>query len=64
MRTEQYFRLEARPHEDGPEKTIETVREMLTEITGSLRGLSPLCMLSGGLDSTLLTALLESVELK
>ena len=53
-----YFQLAARPHEDSPEKTIETVREMLTEITGSLRGLSPLCMLSGGLDSTLLTALL------
>lgn len=57
-RIHRYFRLEARSHTDSPEKTVETVREMLEEIISPLRKLSPVCMLSGGLDSTLLTALL------
>ena len=52
------FTLEARPHTDSPEATVSAVRAHLQRAVSSIRGLTPLCMLSGGLDSTLLTALL------
>ena len=52
-----YFQLEARPFEDSPQRAVEKVRGLLEDAVAAVRPLQPLCMLSGGLDSTLLTAL-------
>ncbi|MEG0144647.1 MAG: asparagine synthase-related protein, partial [Clostridia bacterium] len=52
-----YFALEARPHEDDERRTIERVREMLSEALAFALPLEPAAMLSGGLDSTILTGL-------
>jgi len=54
-----YWRLESRPHEDGAQTTVEKVRALLSEVTESqLVSDVPLGMLlSGGLDSSILTAL-------
>ncbi len=61
VRVWRYFAPRARPHEDSPEATVQTVRrDMLEraveEIPESVDG----AMLSGGLDSTALTALLHA----
>ena len=54
-----YFRLEAREHEDGAAATVETVRMMIERAVDDIAPLRPAAMLSGGIDSTLLTALLR-----
>ena len=56
-----YFSLTARPHEDSPEKTVGTVRELVTGAVRDASRFQPVAMLSGGLDSTVLTALLARV---
>ncbi|MFF3763887.1 asparagine synthase (glutamine-hydrolyzing) [Streptomyces sp. NPDC001922] len=55
-----YWLLEARPHTDGPEETVEEVRRRLDRAArAQLAADVPRCtLLSGGLDSTVLTALL------
>lgn len=54
-----YWRLEARPHEDDEQSTVETVRELLTAaVERQLVADVPVCTLvSGGLDSSVITAL-------
>lgn len=54
-----YFELEARPHEDDAAATVRRVRELLEQAVGNVVHLHPACMLSGGIDSTALTALLS-----
>lgn len=58
-RTERYFTLETREHTDGERATVERVRSLLEQSVGSIVHLHPGCMLSGGIDSTALTALLS-----
>lgn len=53
-----WFSLETRPHEDSEEKTVDTVRALLEQAVDDAAVYQPLSMLSGGLDSTVLTALL------
>jgi len=53
-----YFALEPRPHEDSEAVTVETVRFLCEQAVEDALPLSPAAMLSGGLDSTALTALL------
>jgi asparagine synthase (glutamine-hydrolysing) len=54
-----YWQLAARPHTDGDAATVSRVRELLTDIVDrQLVADVPLCtLLSGGLDSSMLTAL-------
>ncbi|HEY8425236.1 MAG TPA: asparagine synthase (glutamine-hydrolyzing), partial [Limnochordales bacterium] len=54
-----YWALESRPHEDSPERTAATVRDLLADATGrQLVAGGPVCtLLSGGLDSSAVTAL-------
>ncbi len=56
-----YWQLEARPHTDDLPRTIATVREMLEEIVTRqmLSDASSCVLLSGGLDSSVLTALAQ-----
>lgn len=58
-RTERYFTLDTREHTDGERATVERVRSLLEQSVGSIVHLHPGCMLSGGIDSTALTALLS-----
>jgi asparagine synthase (glutamine-hydrolysing) len=62
--TKRYWGLEARPHEDDLPTTIATVRELLEDIVErQLVSEVPLCMLlSGGLDSSALTALAKHIK--
>lgn len=57
-RTRRWFRLEAEAHEDDGGKTIDTVRGLLEQAVDDAAACQPASMLSGGLDSTALTALL------
>ena len=57
-RTRRWFRLEARAHEDDGGKTIDTVRGLLEQAVDGAAVCQPVSMLSGGLDSSVLTALL------
>ena len=59
VRQQCYWRLEARDHTDDIPTTVRTVRELLDDIVGrQLVSDVPLCtLLSGGLDSSALTAL-------
>ncbi|UUN27416.1 asparagine synthase (glutamine-hydrolyzing) [Streptomyces sp. FIT100] len=54
-----YWSLPARPHTDSPETTVSTVRRLLSDAVAShLRADVPVgAMLSGGIDSSALTAL-------
>jgi asparagine synthase (glutamine-hydrolysing) len=54
-----YWRLEARPHEDDLDTTIATVRGLLEDIVQrqSVADVPVCTLLSGGLDSSLVTAL-------
>ncbi|KJS18524.1 MAG: asparagine synthase [Peptococcaceae bacterium BRH_c4b] len=53
-----YWNLESRPHDDGLEKTVATVRELLQDtVERQLVADVPVCcFLSGGLDSSAITA--------
>ncbi|MFF4249812.1 asparagine synthase (glutamine-hydrolyzing) [Streptomyces sp. NPDC001663] len=55
-----YWQLEARPFEDDRDTTVERVRDLVgTAARSQLEADVPLCsLLSGGIDSTVLTALL------
>jgi asparagine synthase (glutamine-hydrolysing) len=59
VRLRRYWRLEARPHEDGLDDTVRAVRELLeSSITRELVADVPLSvLLSGGLDSSAVAAL-------
>ena len=59
VRVRRYFRLKAREHEDDAAATVENVRFMLERAVDDIAPLRPAAMLSGGIDSTLLTALLR-----
>lgn len=58
FRTEAYWKLESKPHTDDFEDTCKTVRYLLEDsINKQLISDVPICaMLSGGLDSSILTA--------
>lgn len=58
VRRRRYFELEAREHGDSPRATVEHVRELLEQAINEVVHLHPACMLSGGVDSTALTALM------
>ena len=53
-----YFALEPLPHEDDLKHTVATVRYLCDQAVAELMPLRPASMLSGGLDSTALTALM------
>ncbi|WP_149824394.1 asparagine synthase (glutamine-hydrolyzing) [Streptomyces tailanensis] len=59
VRLRRYWRLEARPHEDGLDDTVRTVRELLeSSVSRELVADVPLSvLLSGGLDSSSVAAL-------
>ncbi|WP_425548861.1 asparagine synthase (glutamine-hydrolyzing), partial [Amycolatopsis ultiminotia] len=61
-----YWRLEARPHGDDLEGTVGRVRSLLEEIvTRELVADVPLCsLLSGGIDSSSVTALANAARLR
>lgn len=59
VRVRRYFHLEAREHEDDAAATVETVRMMIERAVDDVAPLRPASMLSGGIDSTFLTALLR-----
>jgi asparagine synthase (glutamine-hydrolysing) len=56
-----YWKLEAKPHTDDLKTTVRTIRELLEDIvTRQLISDVPLCtLLSGGLDSSAITALAQ-----
>ncbi|MDL2206007.1 asparagine synthetase B [Eubacteriales bacterium OttesenSCG-928-N13] len=54
-----FFELEAHEHEDSEIQTIQTVRNLVEQSVADIAPLHPASMLSGGLDSTVLTALLK-----
>ena len=58
IRTETYWALESRPHEDSYAKTVETVTELVLDaITRQAQAETPVCaLLSGGLDSSLVSS--------
>ncbi|MFG2833227.1 asparagine synthase (glutamine-hydrolyzing) [Streptomyces sp. NPDC048434] len=60
IRERRYWRLEAHVHNDDRETTVERIRELVgTAARSQLEADVPLCsLLSGGIDSTVLTALL------
>jgi asparagine synthase (glutamine-hydrolysing) len=63
VQTDRYWRLESRPHPDDLATTVRTVRELLTDIVErQLVSDVPVCtLLSGGIDSSALTALAAHV---
>ena len=60
MRLRRYYSLAVREHEEDEIATIQHVRSLLEESINSVVHLHPGCMLSGGLDSTALTAILST----
>ena len=58
VRRRRYFALQALPHEDSPEATLRRVRDLVEQAVADVALRQPASMLSGGLDSTVLTALL------
>lgn len=57
-----YFALEAREHADGLDVTLKTVRDYIERAVEDVKGLTPSSMLSGGVDSTVLTALISAMS--
>ena len=57
-RIDRYFEITSHPHDDDETRTVDVVRGLLEQAVGEALPLSPAVMLSGGLDSTALTALL------
>lgn len=66
VRTDKYWALESRPHTDSYDQTVDTVRELLTgAIKRQLASDVPLCtFLSGGLDSSIITAVAATEYIK
>ncbi len=62
MRIERYFRIEERAHREGESDTIRHTRALLDHAIDDIAALRPGAMLSGGLDSTALTALLAAQD--
>lgn len=60
QRIARYFSLEAKPHEDSAETTAGQVRALVEQAASDAARFHPAAMLSGGLDSTVLTALLAN----
>ena len=58
LRVDRYFDIQAQPHEDDEKRTVERVRTLLEQVVDDVLPLNPAVMLSGGLDSTALTALM------
>ena len=58
-RVKRFFRIEDIPHEADGKATVARVRELLEQCVDDVAALKPAVMLSGGLDSTALTALLS-----
>ncbi|MBR3274403.1 MAG: asparagine synthetase B [Clostridia bacterium] len=54
-----YWRIEDVPHDEEAAATIRYTRELLEQCAADVAPLNPAVMLSGGLDSTALTALLK-----
>ena len=54
-----YFRIEDAEHAEDEARTVAHTRELLEQCVADIAGLKPAVMLSGGLDSTALTALLS-----
>ena len=54
-----YFEIADRPHEEDAADTVRRVRELLEQAVADVADQNPAVMLSGGLDSTALTALLR-----
>ena len=59
LRVDRYFEIEDAPHELDTAATVRRTRELLEAAVGEIAPLNPAVMLSGGLDSTALTALLN-----
>ena len=57
-RIDRYFDIEPREHADDEAQTIARTRELLEQAVDGIAASRPAVMLSGGLDSTALTALL------
>lgn len=55
-----YYTLAAREHDEDEAATVQHVRELLEQSVNCVVHMHPGCMLSGGLDSTALTALLST----
>lgn len=55
-----YFRIQSSPHQDDENETIRRTRELLESAVDFAAQLHPGAMLSGGIDSTALTALLSA----
>lgn len=62
MRIERHFQIEERAHRENEADTIQHVRMLLDNAIEDVAALHPGAMLSGGLDSTALTALLAAQE--
>ncbi len=58
-RVERYFAVEDAPHEEDAARTVSRVRALLEDAVAEIAPMKPAVMLSGGLDSTALTALLR-----
>lgn len=56
VRIERYYKLPARRHEEDEQETVRHVRELIDQAVEEIMPLRPASMLSGGLDSTVLTA--------
>ena len=59
LRIDRYFELQDQPHGDDAPATVDRVRQLLEQAVEDILPLNPAVMLSGGLDSTALTALLS-----
>ena len=59
VKSERYFTIDDAPHEEDASQTVAHVRALLEQCAADVAPLRPAVMLSGGLDSTALTALLK-----
>ena len=62
MRIERYFQIEESAHHESESDTIRHTRALLDHAIDDIAALRPGAMLSGGLDSTALTALLAAQD--
>ena len=58
-RVERYFEIQTQAHEEDEKTTVDHVRALLEDSIANIVHLHPACMLSGGVDSTALTALMS-----